>query len=39
MKAKIKSGHQILYLEGCSNIWNDINDYMYINFMNELHTN
>jgi hypothetical protein len=35
MKAKIKKGHQILFSEGCSNKWDNIKDYMIINFMNK----
>lgn len=35
MKAKIKTGGHILFSEGVSNNWNDIDDYMIINFMNK----
>lgn len=35
MKAKIKSGGQILFSEGCSNKWDKITDCMIINFMNK----
>ena len=35
MKAKIKSGNQILFSEGYSNKWDKITDNMIINFMNK----
>lgn len=35
MKAKIKSGSQILFSEGRSNKWDEMTDYMIINFMNK----
>lgn len=35
MKAKIKSGNQILFSEGYSNKWDKITDCMIINFMNK----
>lgn len=35
MKAKIKSGGEILFTEGCSNDWTYSNDMMIINFMNK----
>jgi len=33
MKAKIKTGSQLLFNEGVSNKWNNIDDYMIINFI------
>lgn len=35
MKAKIKTGHNILFTQGCSNDWSDIEDKMIINFLNK----
>ena len=35
MKAKIKSGGQILFSLGCSNSWDRITDCMVINFLNK----
>ena len=35
MKAKIKTGTDILFSQGCSNDWSDIKDIMIINFMNK----
>ncbi len=35
MKAKIKTGGNLLFSEGCSNKWDKITDCMIINFMNK----
>lgn len=35
MKAKIKSGKELLFCEGASNNWNDLNEKMIINFMDK----
>lgn len=35
MKAKIKKGNEILFLEGYSNKWDKITDSMIVNFMNK----
>ncbi len=35
MKAKIKSGEEILFSGGCSNEWNNLKDNMIINFINK----
>jgi len=32
MKAKVKTGHELLFMNGKSNNWNPIKDYMVINF-------
>ena len=34
MKAKIKTGENLLFSEGASNNWNDLKDEIIINFMN-----
>jgi hypothetical protein len=35
MKAKIKKGHSLLFTEGYSNKWDNIDKTMIINFMNK----
>jgi len=35
MKAKIKSGKELLFCEGVSNNWNNLKDKMIINFMDK----
>jgi hypothetical protein len=35
MKAKIKSGHNLLFSEGTSNDWSELKDRMIINFMDK----
>lgn len=35
MRAKVKCGNSILFTSGCSNRWDNIKDYMVINFMNK----
>lgn len=35
MKAKIKSGHDLLFTQGASNDWSDLRNTMIVNFMDK----